>query len=69
MAEKFDRIKYNNDFNRQTYDRIGLMIRRDSYPSAEDIKEHCAKTGESMNAFFTRAARELIEKDKKENKV
>lgn len=49
MEEKFDKIKYNNEFNRKKYDKIELMVKRGD---KEKIKEHAAGKGyKSINKY------------------
>ena len=50
--------KYNNDFNREKYDRISLMVRRGK---KDIIKAKAAANNESVNAFINRAIDILLE--------
>lgn len=62
--EKFDKVKYNNEFNKTRYDRVSLMLpAADQEINLEALKAHAAERGESVNAFVQRAIRELIRKD------
>jgi len=51
MAE-FDKIKYNNDYNKQSYDRINLVVAKGKKPQwAEKAKA----AGLSLNSYIARA--------------
>lgn len=50
-------IKYNNDYNKQAYDRISLMVPKGR---KEEIKAEAIKHGESINAFINRAIDQLM---------
>lgn len=61
MDGKFDQIKYQNDFNKQKYDRVSLMLPKGK---KEEIKIHAEKyDGGSVNAFIQRAIAETMERD------
>ena len=45
-------IKYNNDFNKNNYDRISLMLPKGK---KDLIKSIASNNGESVNAFINRA--------------
>lgn len=55
----FDRIKYNNDFNRQNYDKVTIQI-----PKGEkaEWKELAEKAGMSMTEMVRRAVAEFSKK-------
>jgi len=48
MKEEFNQIKYQNDFNRKNYDRIGLMLPKGK---KEDLKRAAKEAGMSMNEY------------------
>jgi len=50
--EPYDKIKYNNAFNKEKYDRISLMV-----PSGKRniIKTEAKKLGMSTNEYINRA--------------
>ena len=56
----FDKIKYNNSFNKEQYDRVSLMLPKGK---KDIIKEFAKKKGESTNAFINRAIDEAIQRD------
>lgn len=58
--EKFDKVKYNNSFNKEKYDRTTIMLPKGK---KEEIKAYAATMGESVNAYINR----LINEDMKNN--
>lgn len=58
----FDSVEYKNSYNKQAYDRIGLMVPKGT---KEIWKGHAEKCGFSMNAFIIQAVEDYIEKIKK----
>ena len=62
MEEKFNQIKYQNEFNKQKYDRVSLMLRKGE---KEIIKTHAEEYDNgSVNGFIQRAIAETMERDK-----
>ena len=61
FKDKEKAIKDNNEFNKNTYDRINLIVPKGE---KEIIKAHADKTGESVNGFINRAIDETMERDK-----
>lgn len=61
FKDKGKAIQYNNEFNKNTYDRINLTVPKGE---KESIKAHADKMGESVNGFIYRAIRETIKRDK-----
>ncbi len=53
-------IKYNNEFNKQAYDRVSLMLKKGK---KEIIQKKAKENGESVNAFINRAIDLLLEKE------
>ena len=51
MSE-FDSVKYKNDFNKQNYDRIAIMVPKGK---KEEIKAAAKARGKSMNEFIVTA--------------
>lgn len=54
-------IQYNNDYNKNNYDRISLMVKKGD---KDKIKRHAEARGESVNAFINRAIDMLLEKER-----
>ncbi len=61
MAEHFDQIKYNNDYNRQNYDRINLMTPKGR---KDEIKAAAKAAGMSMNEYILAAVAAKMEEQK-----
>lgn len=53
-------ISYNNEYNKQAYDRVSLMLKKGK---KEIIQKKAKENGESVNAFINRAIDLLLEKD------
>lgn len=60
--DKFNKIKYNNEFKKSAYDRIEIFVEKGK---KQDLKEHAALMKESMNQFINRAIDRQIEEDEK----
>ncbi len=58
----FNQIKYQNDYNREKYDRIQLAIPKGS---KEKIKKRAEALGMSTNAYIT----DIINKDLEESSI
>ena len=52
-------IKYNNNFNKENYDRISLMVAKGK---KEVIQQKAKENGESVNAFINKAIDLLLDK-------
>lgn len=58
MSEsKFDKVKYNNEFNAKAYDRINLVVPKGK---KEQIKEYAESKGMSTNAFIVKAIEDAM---------
>ena len=57
MQDKFDQIKYQNEYNKETYDRISLLVPKGR---KEVIKAYATSKGKSMNEFINMAIEEKI---------
>ena len=60
---KEDAIRYNNEFIKQTYDRINLTVPKGQ---KDTIQAHAATRGESVNGFINRVISEAIEREQAE---
>ena len=60
---KEDAIRYNNEFIKQTYDRINLTVPKGQ---KDTIQAHAAARGESVNGFINRVISEAIEREQAE---
>ncbi|MCC8099519.1 MAG: hypothetical protein LIO78_05585 [Clostridiales bacterium] len=54
-------IKYNNEFSKKAYDHIHLTVPKGQ---KEAIQEYARAKGENVNAFISRAIREIMARDK-----
>lgn len=52
FKDKAEAIKYNNEFNKQAYDRINLTVPKGK---KEVIQQKAAESGESVNSYINRA--------------
>lgn len=55
---KFDKIKYNNNYNKNNYIKPTIRFKPDNY---RKIEEFCANNGFSFNDFINRAALYIID--------
>ncbi|MBR5286212.1 MAG: hypothetical protein IKU30_04875 [Clostridia bacterium] len=53
----FNKSKYNNDFSKQTYDRISVLVPKGTRQRWND---HATDRKESLNAFIRRAVEQCI---------
>ena len=60
MPEKFDKIKYNNKFNAEKYDRINYTIEKGK---REILKAAAARRGVSVNAYINAAVDDALARD------
>lgn len=60
FKNKKDAIKYNNDFIKDTYDRISLTVPKGK---KELIRLHAEARGEKVNTFINRAITETMDRD------
>jgi len=51
MSEGFNQIKYQNEFNKQRYDRINLMVPKGK---KDELKQAASKQGISVNEYINR---------------
>ena len=59
QAKKFDQIEYQNEYNREKYDRISLMVPKGR---KDVIKETAKANGQSVNEFINLAIEEKLNK-------
>ena len=58
--DKSKTIKYNNQFNKEAYDRLSLMVPKGT---KDIIKAHALVQKESVNGFINRAIKETLQRD------
>ena len=66
MLASLAHIDATKRFEKKSYDQFVLKIRKDSDINRDFIKKYVESTGESMNAFITRAITETVQHDKKD---
>ncbi len=61
VEDKFNQIKYQNDYKRKNYDRMELLV-----PKGEkaEIKEMAKSLGKSVNEFVYSAVKEKMREEK-----
>ncbi len=65
FKDKEKAIKYNNEFNKNAYDRINLIVAKGK---KDIIKAHADNKGDSVNSFINRAFTETMVREAGENK-
>jgi predicted HicB family RNase H-like nuclease len=64
MANKpFNQIEYQNEYNRQNYDRINLVVKKGK---KDIIKAEAQKSGKKVNEYINNAIDEYIKKQNDE---
>lgn len=58
MAEKFNKIEYNNKYNAEKYERIALVVPKGK---KDKIKAYAAGKGDSINGFINKAIDKAME--------
>lgn len=66
MAQSKAHMDAASRFNKKTYDRIQVSIRKDAEINRDVIRNHAQSRGESTNGFLLRAVTETIRRDKGE---
>jgi len=61
MDEKFNPIKYQNDYIRKTYDRVNLLLPKGQ---KEILKVRAQERGESLNQFVCTCIDEYLNKNR-----
>ncbi len=56
----FDSIKYSNNFNKEHYDRINLIMPKGE---KEVIQQHAKASGQSVSEYIRQAVSERMEKE------
>lgn len=60
MPEQFDQIKYQNEYNKQKYDRITIMAPKGKKEELQAAAKACGM--KSVNEFILAAVEEKIDK-------
>ncbi len=56
---KFNKVKYNNDFNKNNYDRLNIVVPKGQ---KQVIQDFAKSKGKSLNAFVYELVQKEIEK-------
>lgn len=66
VEDKFNQIKYQNDYKRKNYDRMELLV-----PKGEkaEIKEIAKSLGKSVNEFVYSAVKEKMKEVKSVERI
>ena len=66
MAYYESKRRYNRIYEKNTYKTVCLRIRKEDY---KILKEFIDQSGESVNGFFLRVAKEAMNKDVQQNEA
>ena len=58
--EEFNQIKYQNEYNKSNYDRVGIVMPKGR---KDVIKKKAMAAGQSMNEYVNQAIEERMERD------
>lgn len=58
--EKFNQVKYQNEYNRLKYDRVGIVMPKGK---KDVVKEKATAAGQSMNEYVNQAIEERMERE------
>ena len=58
------RTKANNKWNAKAYDRVNLVLKKETSPTKDEVQAAADAKGESLNAFINRAITETMERDR-----
>lgn len=59
-SKEFDKIKYNNEYNKTAYDRVSLMLKR----GQKEVLQSVAKSkGETLNTYIRKAIEDRLKRD------
>jgi predicted HicB family RNase H-like nuclease len=59
MADKFDKVAYNNKYNASKYDSLRIVVPKGK---KDKIKAYAESKGESINRFVNKAIDEAMNK-------
>ncbi len=49
IKEKYDKVKYNNQFNKNNYDRLAVFTPKGT---RDNLKKYCAEHGTTINGLI-----------------
>ena len=57
------RTKANNKWNAKAYDRVNLVLKKETSPTKDEVQAAADVKGESLNAYIVEAIRQRLESD------
>ena len=57
------RTKANNKWNAKAYDRVNLVLKKETSPTKDEVQAAADAKGESLNAYIVEAIRQRLESD------
>ena len=57
------RTKANNKWNAKAYDRVDLVLKKETSPTKDEVQAAADVKGESLNAYIVEAIRQRLESD------
>ena len=58
------RTKANNKWNAKAYDRVNLVLKKDTSPTKDEVQAAADAEGVSLNAYIVAAISQHLNKDK-----
>jgi predicted HicB family RNase H-like nuclease len=58
------RTKANNKWNAKAYDRVNLVLKKDTSPTKDEVQAAADAEGVSLNAYIVAAISQQLSKDK-----
>lgn len=58
------RTKANNKWNAKAYDRVNLVLKKDTSPTKDEVQAAADAEGVSLNAYIVEAISQQLSKDK-----
>ena len=58
------RTKANNKWNAKAYDRVNLVLKKDTSPTKDEVQAAADAEGVSLNAYIGAAISQQLNKDK-----
>lgn len=59
-SKEFDKIKYNNEYNKASYDRVSLMLKKGQKELLQSVSK---SKGETLNTYIRKAIEDRLKKD------
>ena len=57
------RTKANNKWNAKAYDRVNLVLKKETSPTKDEVQAAADAKGESLNAYIVGAVAQRMERD------